>query len=114
MPVAPDLDAVLAYLGPDHSWSDDQIDAALSAEIAAQKRVVAFPPDPLPPAEPLPYPADLAEALCRRVAANLANRALPLGVSAAMSEMAISTTRVGGGDAEVRRLERPWRRLVVG
>lgn len=114
MPVAPDLTAVKAYLGSDHSWSDAEITAALTAETAAQTRACRFPADPAAPAAPLPYPADLAEALCRRVAANLANRSLPLGVQANMSEMSVSTTRVGGGDREVARLERPWRRLVVG
>lgn len=113
MPVAPDLTDVKAYLGTDHSWSDTEVQSALDAETAAQVRACSLPVDP-DPLNPLPYPADLAEALCRRVAANLANRSLPLGVSAAISEAAISTTRVGGGDREVRRLEAPWRRLVVG
>lgn len=111
MPVAPDLDAVKAYLGTDVSWSDEDIEAALVSETAAQYRVVRVPLDL---DGFLDYPADLAEALCRRVAANLANRALPLGVQANMSEAAVQTTRVGGGDREVRRLEAPWRRLVVG
>jgi len=113
MPVAPDLADVKAYLGTDVSWSDDEISAALASETAAQERVVRFPLD-VDPLDPDPYPADLAEALCRRVAANLANRALPLGVQANMSEAFVAQTRVGGGDREVRRLEAPWRRLVVG
>lgn len=114
MPTAPVLNDVKAYLGSDHSWSDEVLQAALDAEIAAQAKVVKFPADPADPAPALPYPADLAEALMRRVAANLANRSLPLGVQANISEAAVATTRVGGGDREVRRLEAPWRRLVVG
>jgi hypothetical protein len=114
MPTPPDLPTVLTYLGTDSSWASEEVESALAAETAAQARVVKFPPDPDAPAEPLPYPADLAEALCRRVAHNLALRALPLGVQATISEMAVATTSVGGTDAEVRRLERPHRKLVIG
>lgn len=114
MPTPPDVPAVKDYLGTDHSWTDAQVEAALEAETAAQARVVKFPPDPADPAAPLPYPADLAEALCRRVAHNLALRALPLGVQATISEMAVATTSVGGTDAEVRRLERPHRKRILG
>ena len=114
MPTAPDLTAVKEYLGADHSWSDTEISSALASETAAQLKVCRFPLDPTPPAAPLAYPADLTEALCRRVAHNLALRALPLGVQATISEMAVATTSVGGTDAEVRRLERPYRRLVLG
>lgn len=114
MPTPPDLVAVKEYLGVDHSWSDAEVTDALEAETAAQAKAVRFPPDPLLPAEPLPYPADLAEALFRRVAHNLALRALPLGVQANISEMAVATTRVGGTDAEVRRLEAPHRKRVLG
>jgi hypothetical protein len=60
------------------------------------------------------YPEDLTEALYRRVAHNLSMRALPLGIQANISEMAVSTTRVGGLDAEVARLEAPYRKRVVG
>lgn len=113
MPTAPDLTAVSTYLGSDHSWTDAEVTAALLAETAAQAKVCTFPPDPTD-GDPLPYPADLAEALCRRVAHNLALRALPLGVQANITEMAVATTRVGGTDAEVRRLEAPHRRRVLG
>lgn len=113
MPTPPALPVVQTYLG-DHSWSEDEVTSALAAETAAQARVVRFPSDPPAPADPLPYPADLAEALCRRVAHNLALRALPLGVQATISEMAVSTRSVGGTDAEVRRLERPHRKVIVG
>lgn len=99
----PDRSAVAAYLGSDHSWDPAELVAALAAETAAQARAVRVPD---------PYPADLAEALLRRVAHNLALRALPLGVQSAISEMAVATNRVGGTDAEVRRLEAPYRRRL--
>lgn len=114
MPTAPDLAAVKVYLGSGHSWTDAEITTALAAETAAQAGKVRFPADPASPAEPLPYPADLAEALFRRVAHNLALRALPLGLQASISEVAVQNTRVGGEDAEVRRLEGPWRKRHVG
>jgi hypothetical protein len=113
MPTPPTITQMLDYLGDSHSWDTPVVQAALDAETAAQARIVSLPADPNPLA-PLAYPADLSEALYRRVAHNLAVRSLPLGVQATMSEMAVSTTRVGGADAEVRRLEAPWRRLVVG
>lgn len=113
MPTPPDIDAVLGYLGTDHSWTNDQVQSALDAEQAAQAAVVRFPADPAPPAGPLPYPADLAEALFRRVAHNLAVRALPLGVQATVTDAAALATYVGGTDAEVKRLEAPYRKRVV-
>lgn len=61
-----------------------------------------------------PDRTDLNEALFRRVAHNLALRTLPLGVQASLAEGAVATTRVGGTDAEVRRLEAPFRRRTVG
>jgi hypothetical protein len=108
MATPPDLLAVTAYLGDSHSWEPDQIAEALAAETAAQARACRIP------VEDGPYPADLDEALCRRVAHNLALRALPLGVQANVSDMAVQTTRVGGMDAEVRRLEGPHRKVLFG
>jgi hypothetical protein len=116
MPIAPSLADVKEYLGLAGSWTDEEIEAALTSETAAQARAVRFPADPVD-AEglpiPAPYPADLTEALCRRVAVNLANRPLPLGISQSVSEYGGSSARVGGYDREVKRLEAPWRRLVV-
>lgn len=57
-----------------------------------------------------PYNDALAEALHRRVARNLAMRNLPLGVQ--IDET--GGTRIGSTDPEVRRLEGPYRKLVVG
>lgn len=113
MPTPPDLAAVKAYLGASHSWADSAVEEARLAEVAAQLRACRLPVDP-DPENPEPYPADLDEALCRRVAHNLALRNLPLGVQANVSDMAVATTRVGGMDAEVRRLEGPWRKVMFG
>lgn len=105
---APDLAAVTEYLGDGSSWADDDVSSALAAEKAAQSRRCRVP------ADADEWPADLTEALCRRVAVNLANRNLPLGVQASISEAAVAQTRVGGSDREVGRLEAPYRRLAVG
>jgi hypothetical protein len=113
MPTPPSLANVKAYLGTDHSWSDDEISSALTAETVSQAKRCTIPADPDPEA-PVAYPADLAEALCRRVAHNLALRGLPLGLQSTVTEMGASNARVGGIDAETRRLEGPYRRLGVG
>jgi len=104
----PNLSDVSAYLGDASGWDDTEISAALASEAAAQARRCRVP---APSAD---WPADLAEALCRRVAVNLALRSLPLGVQASISEAAVAQTRVGGGDAEVRRLEAPYRKVSFG
>lgn len=114
MPIYPTPEQVIAYLGGDSSWTIGQVTEALAAETANQAKVCRIPADPESPAEPLPLADDLAEALKRRVAHNLALRALPLGVQATLSEAAVAQTRVGGLDAEVRRFERPWRKRSVG
>lgn len=105
------LEFVKAYLGDDHSWSDAQITSAFEAEREAQANVCVVPKDLEDSAE---WPAPLVEALGRRVARNLALRNVPLGVQTSISEAAVATTRVGGDDAEVRRLEGPYRPVVFG
>lgn len=105
---APDLEAVKAYLGTgSSSWTDDELAAALAAETAAQAAVCRMPEDGAA------WPADLAEALLRRVAVNLAVRGLPLGLQSTVTEAAIGISRVGGGDREIDRLEAPYRRLAI-
>lgn len=105
---APSMQDVQEYVGfTDSGWGSADIESAYLAEKSAQANVC------LVPADDSPWPADLAEALCRRVAANLAVRALPLGVQASMTEMAIATSRVGGGDREVDRLEAPYRIIAI-
>lgn len=96
------------YLG-ETSWEAEAIAEAYDAEVAAQQRACRISTDS---EGELDYPADLVEALYRRVAHNLALRALPLGVQAPLE--GAPGARVGGTDAEVRRLEAPHRRLIAG
>lgn len=98
MPTVPDLDD---YLGT-HSWSDDDLAEALDAEASAQRRVCRIPAD---------YPPDLRSALLRRAQFHLAMRRVQLGVIPGDAER--DTIRPGF-DPEVRRLERPYRKLPVG
>jgi hypothetical protein len=101
----PTLQAVKDYLEESATqWTDAQLMDALAAEAAAQARVCRTGPE---------YPADLREALLRRVQVNLAKRALPLGVLQGDSE-AGTASFVPGKDPEVRRLEGPHRKLVIG
>jgi hypothetical protein len=99
MPVVAD---VVDYLG-ETSHTTDEIQDALDAESAAQRarcRVGAV------------YPDDLRQALLRRVMRNLALRQLPLAVL--QGDADAGNTVLPGVDQEVRRLEAPHRRLVVG
>lgn len=106
---APTVEDVQAYLSDSGShWDTEAVTAAHAAEKAAQARRCRVP------ADDAEWPADLAEALCRRVAANLANRSLPLGLQSSITEVGAAFARTGGGDREVTRLEAPYRRLVVG
>lgn len=59
------------------------------------------------------WPADLSEALCRRVHRNLVVRGLPLGLQTSLSDSAVAVTRIGS-DGEIRRLEAPYRKLPLG
>lgn len=102
---APTAEDVEAYLG-DTSYSTDDITAVLAAEKAAQAARCRVPGDEAT------WPADLAEALKRRVARNLALRMLPLAQLEGDADVGLITPRVV--DAEVRRLEGPWRKLVFG
>lgn len=105
---APTAEEAYAYLGPDTSASEEEAASAFESERASQAHRCRVP------ADDAEWPADLVEALFRRVAHNLALRALPLGVQATISDGGVATNQVGGLDPEVRRLEAPFRRLVVG
>lgn len=91
------------YLG-ETSWSDDDVQGALDAELAAQRRMCRVPAT---------YPADMREAALRRVARNLAMRRLPLAVLRGDGEGGDANV-LPGQDPEIRRLERPYRRVKVG
>lgn len=98
-----DVDTGDGYLGPT-SWTDADITSALDSEAAAQRAVCRVP---------AAYPADLGEALKRRVAVNLARRPLALGMTQGDADTG-TANYLPGSDPEVRRLEGPWRRLVGG
>jgi hypothetical protein len=96
----------LGYLGK-NSFTDDEIQDALDAEASAQRDVCFIP---------AAYPPSLRQALLRRVAVNLANRALPLAIVQGDAEMggAGSSAYLPGKDPQVRRYERAYPRLVMG
>lgn len=96
----PDLADVKAYLGT-VSASDATIQDALDAESSTQRRVCEVP---------AVYPSDLAQALKRRVARNLAMRGLPIAVLQGDSQS--GDLVLPGRDPEVRRLEAAHRKLV--
>ena len=99
----PDVDDVDNYLG-DHKATLAELQDALDAEAAAQRSVCRIP---------AAYPANLRQALLRRCARNLALRGLPLAVLRGDAEGGDSTI-LPGRDPEVRRLEAPFRKLVMG
>lgn len=101
----PTVSDVRDYLG-DTSATDDEIADALAAETASQDRACRVPDDP-------DYPADLGQALKRRVARNLAARLVPIAQMTTF-DGGVSSARVPFRDAEVSRLESPWRRVTVG
>ena len=107
------LDDLIEYLPSTlvSRLGDDQLQQILTVEItdqATRLRPQYRMDDPtvdwdehLPP---------LREAICRRCVRTIALRRLPLGIS----ESEVSSLRVGGRDAEISRLEGPYRRVVLG
>lgn len=102
----PTMEDVREYLdGTGGTSAEDQtIQAALDAERAAQARICNIPDT---------YPADLAEALCRRVARNLAARAMPIAQITSFDSGQM-VNRVPRTDPEVIRLEGPFLKVVIG
>ncbi|GAA5153831.1 hypothetical protein GCM10023340_36440 [Nocardioides marinquilinus] len=96
--VPPSVASVATQLGK----TADEIRGAYHAEVASQRRRCDI--------EGYGYDQDLNAALVRRVRRHLAMDPLPLGVL--VDE--VGGTRVGSTDPEVRRLEAPYRRVVVG
>ena len=100
----PNVSDVAAYLGQyAGSWSTVDMQDALDAERGAQRDRCGERPH---------YPPQLRQALLRRVQRNLAMRRAPLAVTAGDADG--SVTILPGKDPEVRRLEGPYRRLVIG
>lgn len=104
----PTIDEVVEYIGAELSVSREQLVTAYRAEKSHQRSVLKAGVV----ADDVEWPDNLREALCRRVARNLALRKLPLGVQATASETTVATNRVGGTDPEVKRLEGPHRKRV--
>lgn len=100
MPSVTDLDD---YLG-NNSHTDEKLERTLSAEAAAQRKACRIP---------AAYDADLAEALLRRCARNLAFQRVPLSVLQGDAD-AGTANAYPGRDPELRRLEGPYRRLPTG
>lgn len=104
----PDVDAVRAYPDAEEdlaAWSDEVIGDALAAETLNQARVCDVP---------AAIPDDLREALLRRTVLNLARRRHLLDDGAAGDDAVIPPPPPPSRDPEVRRLEGPHRRLVMG
>lgn len=102
----PDLEAVKTYLeagAGQGSATDAQVGDALAAEVQAQEHDCKIPAGDA-------WPADLATALCRRVAVHLQMLAKPLALQANVTAVGVGFARLGGSDPEVERLERPYRR----
>ncbi|MEV0425390.1 hypothetical protein [Micromonospora sp. NPDC050495] len=100
----PTTDDVADYLREGAaSWATEDLQDALDAEAAAQRAVCRVR---------AVYPDDLRQALLRRVQRNLALRQLPLAVHQGDAEA--GPMLLPGRDPEVRRLEAPHRKLVVG
>ena len=108
--VLPPLADVRAWIQvPASVVSDDQLTQVLEAEAAIQaaacRVLVVNPLDVVTGPE-----AALTQALYRRVARQIAARGVPLGMLGADSEY--GPARLSRWDAEVDRLEGPWRVMV--
>lgn len=98
MPTIADLDD---YLGT-HSHTDDDLQEVLDAEASAQRDVCRVP---------AAYPDALRSALLRRSQFHLAMKRVTLGVIPGDADRDALRP---GFDSEVRRFEKPYRRLTVG
>jgi hypothetical protein len=105
LPTVDDVDDYLKSGGGDHSWTTDDMAGALDAEQAAQRRVCRVDPS---------YPADLREALLRRVQRNLALRPNALAMFRGDADAGDAQSPLPRYDPEVSRLERPYRKLPMG
>lgn len=98
-PTLPNVQSYLTSVGL--TYTEAAITDALTAETAAQARVCRVGD---------PMEDDLAQALKRRVVRNLAMRAVPLGVV----QNEAGANLLGSNDPEIRRLEKPYRKVVMG
>lgn len=98
-----DRATTFGYLGRTSATDADITDALAAERTAQSRRVVAIDPQP----------ADLEQALMRRVARNLAMRGLPVAVLRGDAEGG-DNTLLPGTDPEVKRLEAPHAKLRMG
>ena len=96
----PDIVDLAAYL-KEHSYTDDELEQALDAEAAAQRKACIVP---------AAYSDDLRLALLRRAQFALAMKKNKLG----FVEGSDGDITRPGRDSEVRRYEAPYRRLRTG
>jgi hypothetical protein len=99
----PTLEEVRAWIGIQASViPDDQLATVMAAELAAQAQACTVQPWAFP----------LTQALYRRVGREVAAMSLPLGVLDTASEY--GGANIPRFDAEIERLERPFRLTVLG
>lgn len=102
-PGAADLDK---YLGEgQHGWTTEELEEAMAIESAAQRRVCRIP---------AAYPADLRGALVRRGARYLDMKRQMTSESSDGTDFEVPGRPPLGRDQEIRRLEAPWRKVVIG
>jgi len=105
LPTAAELDGWLGGAG-EHSWSDGDLQEALDSEASNQRRMCRVP---------AAYPPDLWWALMRRAARALAmKRQLTEQPRSDSADFDLPATMPPGRDADIRRLEGPWRKLTAG
>ena len=100
------LSDVKAYLGPSTTADNATLNRVFTVERKAQAAACNVPAVGSGTVAEIV----LEEALLRRIAVNLARRGLPLGMQ--MSD--VGAARISSSDPEVRRLELPYRKTVVG
>ena len=114
---APLVALVQIYLGEQSTWDETTVTSALLAEYGNMtpylKQVYRDAAAAAADLEIPDWPDDLLEALGRRVAHNLAVRQLPLGVQPGVDGLG-GATQIAAFDREVRRLEAPYRAVVIG
>ena len=96
------------------SLTDVQLKQVVDAEQANQAMYCRVPTTGDPPAlDPDAWPAALSQAIYRRVAREVAGRGIPLGLIADLASES-GAQRLSTFDAEVERLEGPYRIVVFG
>lgn len=102
-PVPPTLAEVRAWIDVQATTiTDPQLQLVLDAELGAQASLCNIDP----------WKAELTQAIYRRVGREVAAMALPLGVIGADPEY--GSASLPRYDVEIERLERPFRKVVLG